>query len=170
MEDDNTKKSILPNDVIIDILLFLLIKSLMRFRCVNKTWLRLLTNDHPHFAQSYLSKSNKNKTTILALGMEEFQDKTKIYSAVELSLACDKAIDLELPFSAKSYFVGGIRNGLILLRIADVKNKLFIWNPFTNDYIHIPYHLHLLPIILIVVIKLPTLGLVFFNLLISIRL
>ncbi|PIA33292.1 hypothetical protein AQUCO_04100013v1 [Aquilegia coerulea] len=128
----------LPDEIVIDILLFLPIKSLMRFRCVNKTWLQLLTNPDPQFAQSYLTKSNKKSCTILALGMEKFQDKPNIYSAVELNLACDKSINLELPFSAKSYYVGGIRNGLILLRLADVKNKLFIWNPFTNDYIHIP--------------------------------
>ncbi|PIA39646.1 hypothetical protein AQUCO_02600240v1 [Aquilegia coerulea] len=151
MAPDKKKKSInLPDEIIFDILLCLPIKSLMRFRCVNKTWLQLLTND-PQFAPLYVhqvtSKSNKNNNnspSLLAFRKETLKDQTHICSAVELT-ACDKVVNLELPFcrgtTNPSYVLHTICNGLLLVSLADEKEKkkLLIWNPFTNDYIHIPY-------------------------------
>ncbi|PIA39623.1 hypothetical protein AQUCO_02600224v1 [Aquilegia coerulea] len=158
MEDKKKKKdegSILPDEMILFILLLLPIKSLMRFRCVNKTWLQLLTNDS-HFAQLYLNQLIKNNNlSLLALRKQEqtlvLHDETTlatIYSAVELrSSLVSSAIPLEVPFrstttnsnSNSSYYVYGICNGLVLVGLPKEKKKLFIWNPFTNDYIHIPY-------------------------------
>ncbi|PIA39477.1 hypothetical protein AQUCO_02600135v1 [Aquilegia coerulea] len=135
----------LPDEIILEIILCLPIKSLMRFRCVNKTWLQLFTTD-PQFAQLYLNKSNRKNTTILAIRYElqQFQHKPLVYSsAVNIRSECDKvAVPLELPFyrgGTYSYLIGGIRNGLVLVNLDDDKKKLFIWNPLTNDYIDIPY-------------------------------
>ncbi|PIA57754.1 hypothetical protein AQUCO_00600465v1 [Aquilegia coerulea] len=148
MEDNNNKKEksiALPDEMILDILSFLPIKSLMRFRCVNKTLLQLFTTD-PQFAQLYLNKSNRKNTTILAIRheLQQLQDKSLVYSsAVNIRSECDKvAVPLELPFyrgGTYSYIIGGISNGLVLVNLDDDKEKVFIWNPLTNDYIDIPY-------------------------------
>ncbi|PIA33331.1 hypothetical protein AQUCO_04100031v1 [Aquilegia coerulea] len=134
--EDKEKSIRVPDDVIIDILLL----------CVNKTWLQLLTND-PQFVQLYLHQLNKNPT-MLALRFEKRQDETIIFSALELT-AYDKAVHLELPFcrrcrgatnNCNSYEVYGILNGLIWVGLTYEKEKsLFLWNPFTNDYIHVPF-------------------------------
>ncbi|KAF5196855.1 F-box protein cpr1 [Thalictrum thalictroides] len=146
MEDDNNNKqkmsiSInLPDEIILEIILCLPIKSLIRFRCVNKTWLQLLTNDS-QFAQLYLTKSGKNKPIFLALRRKQEREPFSS-SAVELRSDSGKlaAVPLELPFYSNSFYkIGGIRNGLILVSLYDDKQNLIIWNPLTNDYIVIPY-------------------------------
>lgn len=127
----------IPHEVIVEVLSWLPAKHLLKFKCVSKTWLELLTLD-PHFAKLHLDRSIKSSSpSVLAFRFEE--EKMNFYLATDY-IACDKAQLLETPFhlSSTEYSVSGICNGLVCLSGAR-ENKLYIWNPLTRDHITISY-------------------------------
>lgn len=50
--------AVLPNELVVEVLSFLAVKSLMRFRCVNKSSNTLISD--PHFVQLHLMNSTRN--------------------------------------------------------------------------------------------------------------
>ncbi|KAK7347490.1 hypothetical protein VNO80_22021 [Phaseolus coccineus] len=55
----------LPEELIMEILSWLSVKSLMRFRCVSKTWNSLIF--HPYVVKSHLGRSSRNTRVVLKL-------------------------------------------------------------------------------------------------------
>jgi F-box interacting protein len=58
----SSPRVILPDDLIIEVLSFLTVKLLMRFRCVCKSWNSLISN--PSFIKIHQNKSERNKQII----------------------------------------------------------------------------------------------------------
>ncbi|KAL5726238.1 hypothetical protein ACHQM5_009294 [Ranunculus cassubicifolius] len=133
----------LPQELIIEILSYLPAINLWPLRYVSKFWFQLLTSDH-RFIKLHLNRSiqlNNINPSILAsrLEAEKINPSPNFYLA-ENYTACDKAIQLELPFyenGCNYYKVFGICNGLICLSLY-YDNAVCIWNPVTNDYIAPP--------------------------------
>ncbi|PIA28141.1 hypothetical protein AQUCO_07200051v1 [Aquilegia coerulea] len=111
---------IFPRDVVKDILSRLPVKSLVRFRCVSKTWLEFLTKDN-HFIKLHLSRSHHHQPNFI------FQ--TYVYIDCDMnSKISESKFDCELE-------IFGICNGLVC--VTDYF-KFYVSNPLTKDYISIP--------------------------------
>lgn len=121
----------IPHELVMEILSRLPTEYLWPLRCVSKSWLQLITQD-PHFAQLHLDASLKNPNP----GILSVTEGVLLRIATDYT-ACDKAIQLELPFHPNYYIPGVICNGLLLV-CSLVDNEVYIWNPLTNDYISIP--------------------------------
>ncbi|KAL5710458.1 hypothetical protein ACHQM5_021017 [Ranunculus cassubicifolius] len=134
-----------PQEVVMEILSWLPIKPLLRFKCVSKTWLQLLTSD-PHFINLHtqrFSKVNDNNNTnpgIVVLRLEN----SDFYFSPDYAQHDyndeDKVIKLEPPFDKSAFVLFGICNGLLCVSngIDDKFSKVYIWNPLVGDHITLP--------------------------------
>ncbi|XP_059436778.1 F-box/kelch-repeat protein At3g06240-like [Corylus avellana] len=124
----------LPEDLVTQILLWLPVVSLLRFKCVCKSWYALIT--HQNFVRKHLLR-NKNSNTHLLLStfnktMDDYVISTISYEELQISLTHP------LP---RTYFensenfcisVVGSYNGLVCLHVYDTL-KVVIWNPTTRE-------------------------------------
>ncbi|XP_059310345.1 F-box/kelch-repeat protein At3g23880-like [Lycium ferocissimum] len=132
------KFSCLPDEIIIEILLRLPVKSVLKFRCVSKSWLSLLSSSHFVKTQIKFSiKDYKNvnfRLVVVASASGLVGKMCSIYSIV-----CEKSsfvnvakIDYPLkPPVGSAKFLGSC-NGLICLTAMSF--KLMLWNPCTGNY------------------------------------
>ncbi|KAI3936694.1 hypothetical protein MKX01_034123 [Papaver californicum] len=127
----------LPWDILPDILVRLPVKSIARFRCVNKAWCNLLRN--PEFLKTqYKHAVEMNRFSIM------FHNHNDIYtfSYDPLSSTCEGSGHVEYP--VKSVKMGieffGCCNGLVFLRHVNKFNSavLILWNPSTNECKKLP--------------------------------
>ncbi|PIA33329.1 hypothetical protein AQUCO_04100030v1 [Aquilegia coerulea] len=160
------KKSLslnLPAEVVIEILSWLPIKSISRFRCVSKFWHHLLTKDI-HFTKLYQDRCNKNpgilvirrefnapnddeeEDIIILSDSDEDEEEeeeilgdtkeiVKFYCAIDLT-ACNESIELDSSYLPSFCYIYGICNGLVCL--ADDEYNFCIWNPLLKDHVVIP--------------------------------
>ncbi|MED6172379.1 hypothetical protein PIB30_049521 [Stylosanthes scabra] len=130
----------LPLELVEKILLFLPVKSLIRFRCVSKQWLSLISDSrfaklHSDYADA--ARTNKN-TRVLYLS-------SKVSEArcvdVEASIICDYALQLPLSCRDRRLDILGSSRGLMLLGIHGNTNgtKLLLWNPVTGSHKAVPH-------------------------------
>ncbi|KAF5185207.1 F-box protein [Thalictrum thalictroides] len=129
--------AVLPEVLVTEIISRLPIKSLIRFRCVSKPWLQLLTKD-PYFTKLHFDHSIKTKIISIIIAFKS-QNEINFYYAAEFT-ECDKAIKLNLPFPVQMvptvmWKVHGICNGLILL--SNKQDLVYLWNPLFGEYITI---------------------------------
>ncbi|XP_031251707.1 F-box/kelch-repeat protein At3g06240-like [Pistacia vera] len=122
----------LPQEIIIDILLRLPVKSLCRFRCVSKPWLALI-ND-PHFVTSHLRHNNTHKLILAS---------HSLYSVNHEATPIDEeVVAVKLDFPLKSIprndqvQIFGSCNGLLC--IMPVPKVFFLFNPATREAKRIP--------------------------------
>lgn len=128
-----SKKSVhLPEELIIEILLRLTVKTLLRCNCVCKSWLSLISN--PNFATSHfqLAASPTNKLVCLGNNSET------------LSIDFNASLNNESSYASLSYdflpggscpdIVGSCR-GFIFL---DAYTNFYLWNPSTRVHTKIP--------------------------------
>ncbi|PIA28131.1 hypothetical protein AQUCO_07200042v1 [Aquilegia coerulea] len=133
-----------PEEVVMEILSWVPVKPLLRFRCVSKSWFRLLTIDS-HFIKLHLNRLIKAnpKPSIMFLRNHHLP-RTHFHHAEDYT-ECDKAIELNVPFNMEflpiKYIVSGVCNGLLCLTTF-IENynylNVYIWNPLTSDHIVIP--------------------------------
>jgi len=145
---------VLFDDLIVEVLPFLPVKSLLRFRCVSKSWKTLISD--PTFVKLHLQKSQSQKLNsslftiftgfTLFTGKEHLNDDEleEEYSVVRypidrifenLSFTCfhdSQSHHLNIKEFRKGSFIVGSCNGLILLADADLKHWLRVWNPATR--------------------------------------
>ncbi|XP_009619458.1 F-box/kelch-repeat protein At3g23880-like [Nicotiana tomentosiformis] len=130
----------LPAELITEILLKLPVKPLLRFSCVSKSWLALISS--PEFVKTHLllSASNKNYThhgVIFEVSNDNHNVKDCSLSSL-LYNSVTEAFDLDYPSKNPNHFpriVGSI-NGLICLVISsfDGLPDLFLWNLSVRKY------------------------------------
>ncbi|XP_049387552.1 F-box/kelch-repeat protein At3g23880-like [Solanum stenotomum] len=140
--------STLPTDLIVDILSRFSVKTLLKFRCVSKSWCTLIRS--PEFVKTHLSVSAKNKDhTHHRLVWTENRDlftsrdiKQHVLRECSVSsLHNDSVVEsLDLNYPLKNpelrvCIVGSV-NGLICLDIED--NDLVLWNPTLRVYRKLP--------------------------------
>lgn len=131
----------LPHELIVEILKRLPAKSLLRFRCVCKSWSTLITS--PDFIAAYniLNTTNPSNTQILFRNYSETLNK-EIYTLHCDNPTFDLHTELEFPFTSfNPYFrIVGSCNGLVCL--ADTlfthKNKVILWNPSIREFLNLP--------------------------------
>ncbi|CAJ2654080.1 unnamed protein product [Trifolium pratense] len=131
----------LPHELIIQILLRLPVKSLIRFKCVSKSWFSLIS--HPNFGNSHFQLSATQTRRILCIP----NSPTKILSIDFESSLNNDFIDFESSllnndfallnpnFSLVSLQIKGSCRGFICLRGS---SNLYLWNPSTGVHRQIP--------------------------------
>ncbi|XP_059309992.1 F-box/kelch-repeat protein At3g23880-like [Lycium ferocissimum] len=147
MQDSIFTIPILPPELIAEILARLLVKSLLKFRFVSKSWLGLISS--PEFIKTHLSISANNKEcTHHRLMMEVNQPNNKLKECSLSSLIYDESVieasdlDYTMKNSGGYFRVVGFVNGLICLE-GGTRN-LFLWNPTIKKYKELPYYIRIL--------------------------
>ncbi|KAG2695683.1 hypothetical protein I3760_07G023900 [Carya illinoinensis] len=131
-----------PEDLLLQILLWLPVISLSRFKCVCKSWYAFISDQtfiYKHLLHTQ-SPSNRNKNTLLLVKRRD-KITTKLvvstlsYETLQVSLA-----QVPLPSSysgiidkrARMYIVGSC-NGLVCLHDSGSWNNTLLWNPATKE-------------------------------------
>ncbi|KAK2411907.1 F-box/kelch-repeat protein [Trifolium repens] len=126
-----------PHELIIQILLRLPVKSLVRFKCVCKLWLTLISDTHfanSHFQITAATHTHRIMFISNSYDIDRFID-------FEASLDQDTAsVSLNLNFmSSESYFynieIKGSCRGIIFLYCC---SNIYLWNPSTGAHKQIP--------------------------------
>ncbi|KAF6159089.1 hypothetical protein GIB67_032706 [Kingdonia uniflora] len=128
----------LPEEIIINILLKLPVKSLLRFRSVCKLWLSLIKSSN--FAQIHLNHAKQNNKSLVfhsRFGGSPLYSTTN-YETCEVT-TLDLPTNSNLP-TDKCVCVGS-RDGILCLTSGKGNYNLPIclWNPATRDYLELPY-------------------------------
>ncbi|XP_069145058.1 F-box/kelch-repeat protein At3g06240-like [Solanum lycopersicum] len=129
------------DDIILDILLRLPVKSLIRFKCVCKSWRTSI--EDPNFIEHHyaLSKSNVNRHKIFITGGVSDNMDNYFYS-VDAPLQHDSVVSLlETPVPgintlSRVSFISYSSNGIIL--IVFPYDLIILWNPATGESRKIP--------------------------------
>ncbi|XP_026442747.1 F-box protein CPR1-like [Papaver somniferum] len=127
----------LPEEMMINILLCLPVKSVLRFRCVCKTWRDLFKS--PDFTRMHLNRSKENNQLnfMLSDGKEMYFVHNDESSLTE---SFDKAIQVHHPLksSETSVQILAFCDGLFCLDKGYSKTSICLWNPCTGEYKEIP--------------------------------
>ncbi|XP_027165924.1 F-box/kelch-repeat protein At3g23880-like [Coffea eugenioides] len=156
----------LPPELIFDILLRLPIKSLLRFRCVSKSWNSLISS--PEFIKTHLKKTSNARNTKLIFssfkGVPDLDYLTEcnldsvLYSptieAINMvthmvASSMTEATTIQPP-KEKSIEILGSCNGLVCIAMQDIRfwpfdsdstpdRRLFLWNPSIRKYWKLPH-------------------------------
>ncbi|KAG8386905.1 hypothetical protein BUALT_Bualt03G0197400 [Buddleja alternifolia] len=132
----------LPPELLIEILLKLPVKSLIRFTSVCKSWYSLITSST--FISAHVSNP-KNHT--LLLRRYDKHDKQEHYSLLKVTengpFSVDSLSEFEFPFKSQiGYFrIVGCCNGIVCLSddfFANPSQPVILWNPCVRNYVALP--------------------------------
>lgn len=125
-----------PEEIIMDILIRLPVRSLLRFRCVSKFWKTLIST--PEFKMEHLNhaKNSQNSQKIL-ISRRCPKDNSMLYYCCSLSLVHPVEDALGFPSNHRpcQYLILSCCNSLALLW---VQGEHLLWNPSTNESIVLP--------------------------------
>ncbi|KAH6796412.1 hypothetical protein C2S51_037398 [Perilla frutescens var. frutescens] len=126
----------LPPEVTIDIFSKLPIRSIIRCKCVCKSWLELLKTRE--FVNSHLSKSVPGLALFQRLSYHS-PSPSKPYKFLEF-VENSMHLLFSLSFPHRHVHIHSSVNGLLFLLTLNLKRTrdLFICNPITRDYIELP--------------------------------
>ncbi|OVA20849.1 F-box domain [Macleaya cordata] len=142
--------SSLPEEIIVNIISRLPVKSILRFRCVCKPWCKVISS--PNFIQTQVKHAIENNNISLMLKTRDLYS-IDYDASSSLSLS-DEVVEIDYPFKSPNHFVRieASCNGLLCINISWDDSFCFIclWNPSTKEYKKIPtppikYPSHLLP-------------------------
>ncbi|KOM41406.1 hypothetical protein LR48_Vigan04g160400 [Vigna angularis] len=121
--------AILPWELIIEILLMLPVKSLVRFKCVCKSWLSLLSD--PHFAISHFQRLSSSSTRLLFIGLPSPEIRSIDFNASLHDDSASSTLNLNFlpPSTHHNVQIIGSCRGLLLLNSCQ---SLWVWNPSTG--------------------------------------
>ncbi|XP_042507336.1 F-box protein CPR1-like [Macadamia integrifolia] len=121
----------LPEALITDILSRLPVKSLLRFRCVCKTWCALI--DDPAFVKDHLNQSLASNSNLRLIFREYY-----LFSADLDAGEQQVAVKLDHPLKSPNFAteVVGSCNGLLC--ISNSEEEIFLWNPSIRRHHKLP--------------------------------
>lgn len=138
---DNSKTTMpaedIPQDIIMDILSRLPVKSLLRFRSVSKEWYKLISD--PHFIKLHVNQCTKNNhrgKLVNYIHSMAYRECKACYYKGHRKIGPAR---LMLPFNALKKIMPAS-----VLRFCDnflwvgVENDLFLLNPVTGKYLNMP--------------------------------
>ncbi|PNX83949.1 F-box/kelch-repeat protein [Trifolium pratense] len=131
---EKKKPPYLPSELVIQILVRLPVKSLIRFKCVSKSWLTLISD--PNFANSHFQLTAPHTRRILAISslsheIQSIDFESSVnheYTSLTLNLNSPP------PFSFPLEIEGSCRGFLFLRHYS----KFYLWNPSTGFHRQIP--------------------------------
>ena len=133
-----TKHDDLPDEIVLEILARLPVKSLLRFRCVCKTWYSYITN--PNFISTHLLCYN-NRDGGYVIHVPRIPDPSQI-----CTLASDRTFEtiseVRIPFTFQSEYpdlVGSCNGILCFTDFFTSKSKdVYLWNPSIRKFKRLP--------------------------------
>ncbi|KAI9127286.1 hypothetical protein K1719_001845 [Acacia pycnantha] len=134
MEEEDELLFFIPNDIIVDILKRLPVKSLLRFRCVCKDWNDLFKTSS--FIKQHFHHSTHHRGPSLLL--------QSYYSASHHTITRHTLLDsnkktlmpLNVPINRSCYLsIIGVSHGIVCLKF---EGSLLLWNPATRETQHVP--------------------------------
>ncbi|KAK6930061.1 F-box domain [Dillenia turbinata] len=128
----------LPEEIILEILYRLPVKSLLRFRSVSKRWLFLISN--PDFIHSHLKHSQMQLDRLRIL-VSVFDGNDIKSSSMPLSIEKVAAMEkLNFPYISETIQIKlmGSCNGLLCLIDRYTEADIYMWNPCTSDCKKLP--------------------------------
>jgi hypothetical protein len=129
-----------PDEVVVDILQRLPVKSVIRFRCVSKSWNSLITS--PAFVHSHLNQSIPNNNNLLIVrhcssSANRALDKEH-YKLFYDNEAFEECAEFDFPAKSRSLKHFGLiasENGLICL---SEQERYVLWNPSIRKCWNLP--------------------------------
>ncbi|KAG8490314.1 hypothetical protein CXB51_015403 [Gossypium anomalum] len=128
-----------PDDIEIDILSRLSVKSLLRFKCVKKSWRNFI--EDPVFIAMHLNYYGKSSTGFLLYG-------SRPYKYIKQYLNCssiDVSMSIKILFGKSPGYMIGSTNGLVCLSNdlyfflkEDKRLSIYICNPSTREILELP--------------------------------
>nr|WRO64599.1 MYB transcription factor protein [Rosa persica] len=116
----------IPFEVITEILAKLLVKSLLKFRVVCKSWCSLISTSQ--FVRKHLLSNTGTSKKVIQLS----RDVLTFYSLHDFKLV-QETIEFQIECNALSSFrIMGYCDGLVCVE-AYRENRIFLWNPSTRD-------------------------------------
>ncbi|KAM7503022.1 hypothetical protein LguiB_001926 [Lonicera macranthoides] len=134
----------LPQELLIQILLWLPPKSLLRFRCVSKSWCSLISS--PNFIEIHtLNLPHITNTRKLIRFCTTTSPREEVYSVFfdnPSSFERDDDVKIDFPFTSRTkYRIVGSCNGLICLSDDALRSYAFtivLWNPSIRRKMIVP--------------------------------
>ncbi|CAI9098828.1 OLC1v1035548C1 [Oldenlandia corymbosa var. corymbosa] len=118
-----------PQHLIANVLLRLPFNSLLRFRCVSKSWRDLIVS--PYFTKLH-SKTSHIETRIISVKGSTF------YSLDSVPAIAKQLNSPALEFPAREYQLAGSCNGIICLWNSEA-DDLVLWNPWIDKFSALPF-------------------------------
>ncbi|XVF75496.1 hypothetical protein PTKIN_Ptkin13bG0192200 [Pterospermum kingtungense] len=118
-----------PSDMLIEILLKLPVKSIIRFKCVSKTWCFLFKN--PSFVSQHFNLSKKNNYLLVDYVNNEHKYVMHLFAYQTLVSCRDLRQNLPTHF-ADRYLSFCVDNGLFCL-LNPNDSGITLWNPATRE-------------------------------------
>ncbi|XP_028109233.1 F-box protein At5g62510-like [Camellia sinensis] len=137
LKKEKTKEMVshyIDEDVMVEILVKLPVKSLLRFKCVSKSWSSLITNHS--FIAKHLTNSNKKENGCLFVHRIEPKDANNFPRKYTFAVCRDKSLTvpvfeyLGLKLNAKVHVMGPC-NGIFCLLTN--WNSVALWNPANRE-------------------------------------
>nr|XP_023885735.1 F-box/kelch-repeat protein At3g23880-like [Quercus suber] len=145
----NSTKDDLPDEIVLDILARLPVKSLLRFRCVCKPWYSSIAN--PNFISTHLLNHNHQCGYVIHIPRNIPEPSCSIHGSSHSSgqvctLAYDRTFetifDFRVPFTYQSGHpsVVGSCNGILCFNIYNSawSNVFYLWNPSIRKFKRLP--------------------------------
>ena len=127
----------IPQELIIEILARLPVKSLVRFLCVSKEWYALITDSD--FIKLHLKSSiETNRDRTLILNEDEFSPPLRYFSAVQFSKDNQFGKTFEIYKPLQNWVISDYCDGLVCLHRGYEKLEVAIWNPLVRKYRKLP--------------------------------
>ncbi|XP_030963968.1 F-box/kelch-repeat protein At3g06240-like [Quercus lobata] len=139
------RKNHLPEDIVLSILTRLPPKTVIRFRCVCKSWDSSITT--PYFISTHLNNfahDNDNGGGYLIHMPRRTNSSNKAVCTVALDLTFDRISEIEVPFDfpSGSVQIAGSCNGLLCLAYNGFfnifGNVIYLWNPSIRKFKRLP--------------------------------
>ncbi|CAA2965466.1 F-box kelch-repeat At3g23880-like [Olea europaea subsp. europaea] len=130
-----SQKLYLPEEVWVEILSRLPVKTLLRFKCVCRQWRTLISS--PTFASLHLNRSISNPTRRSILVFDQYEDQFVSFDPVTFSpiKKFNAGLDRVNCFGSEIMCVGST-NGVLC--IIDESGRIWLWNPSTRQYRKLP--------------------------------
>ncbi|CAL5391020.1 unnamed protein product [Camellia sinensis] len=127
----------IPDEVLIEILARLPVKSLLQFRSVCKSWNSLIAN--PSFITTHLNQTKSN-TQLLIIKYTHVPNQERFISCSDDETCCGNFVELENPFHSPgiSFKIVGSCNGLLCISPHYGSEFAFLWNPSIRRFLTLP--------------------------------
>ncbi|KAB2608033.1 F-box/kelch-repeat protein [Pyrus ussuriensis x Pyrus communis] len=127
----------IPEEILFDILATLPVKSLLRFRCVCKSWKFLISSSI--FKNAHLKKNVAENSCEYLLIQTDKKNCLSLFDAETLS----KCLDIELHANKLGFrfFVHGSCNGLVCIsgcNFFSLNSPIYLWNPSIRKIKRLP--------------------------------
>uniref|UniRef100_A0A5B7AF69 Putative F-box protein CPR30-like n=1 Tax=Davidia involucrata TaxID=16924 RepID=A0A5B7AF69_DAVIN len=132
----------LPRDIIIDILSRLPVRSVLRFKCVCKSWYALFKD--PNFITKHFNRTTSDTTNTCFLYTPRRSTTTNNCNRSISLLSNDETftipINLNIPFLriSKPFRISGTCDGLVCLSVVPLASIILLWNPATRVFKDLP--------------------------------